>query len=112
MKIGNIIYAMGGHNGQERMRSCEMYDAEHDTWTRFKDMNIVRSDASAAVHDGQIYIAGGLNNMIIENTVECYDPTTDTWTFITSMLSPRSSLSLVCYHNSLYAIGGNNGIER
>lgn len=110
--LDNIIYALGGHNGRVRMRSCEKYNTETDQWTPIHNMNIIRSDASACVCNGKIFIAGGLNDLMIEDTVEYYDPATDTWTHLISLIVPRSSLSLVCYHDSLYAIGGNNGFQR
>jgi N-acetylneuraminic acid mutarotase len=103
---------MGGHNGLNRVKSCEKYDSNTNQWTKFEDMNVSRSDACAAVHDRCIFIAGGLNEQIIENTVEMYNPIDKTWTFIQPMSSPRTSLGFVNYKQFLYAIGGNNGFER
>jgi hypothetical protein len=54
--INKIIYAMGGHNGLNRIKSCEKYDSNTNQWTKFEDMNVSKSDACAAVHDRCIYI--------------------------------------------------------
>lgn len=108
----HFLYALGGHNGNQRMKSVERYSVRDDQWSHVQDMNVARSDASACVHNSLIYIAGGLNDQVIESSCEFYNQLDDSWTFISSMLVPRTSFSLLLYRNSLLAIGGNNGSAR
>ena len=62
--LNGLIYAMGGHNGAQRLDTVEKYDYKTNQWTIVNSMNLARSDASAATYDNKIYIAGGLNEVI------------------------------------------------
>lgn len=110
--LGGFLYAMGGHNGVQRMRSVERFDLKNEHWLRCPDMNVARSDASACVYDSLIFVAGGLNDQVIESSVEFYNCQDQSWTFIQSMQTPRTSFTLLSYQCTLLAIGGNNGHER
>lgn len=109
--LNDLIYAMGGHNGAQRLNSVEKYDYKTNQWLQSSPMNLARSDASAATYDNKIYIAGGLNEHV-QNTVEFYNPVDDTWTFIQPMQYQRNSLSLILYSGYLFALGGTNGSSR
>lgn len=106
------LYAIGGHNGSQRMKSVERFCLESELWAHVRDMNVARSDASACVYKSLIYIAGGLNDQVIESSCEFYNAQDDTWTFISSMIVPRTSFTLLLYRDCLLAIGGNNGTSR
>lgn len=110
--LNGKLYAIGGHNGDHRMRSVEVYDFATEQWSEAADMNVARSDGAAAVLNGKIYIVGGLNEHQIERTAEFYVPDIDKWTPIANMASPRTSLAAVAHRGMLYAIGGNSGFER
>lgn len=43
------IYAMGGSDGHQRLRSAEKYDFERNQWTIIAPMNFQRSDACSSV---------------------------------------------------------------
>lgn len=49
---------ISGHDGQTRLRSCEVYCRETNQWTLMKSMITRRSDADACEFDGKIYIFG------------------------------------------------------
>lgn len=107
----NRLYALGGHNGQQRLRTAECYNIETDSWSYIADMTIARSNASACLHDDKIFIAGGqITDQFIQSSVEFYKPQDDTWTFVTPMHVPRMSFALVSYKSYLMAIGGCNGL--
>uniref|UniRef100_A0A1I8JK12 Kelch-like protein 17 n=1 Tax=Macrostomum lignano TaxID=282301 RepID=A0A1I8JK12_9PLAT len=46
------LYAMGGHNGQQRLASAESYDPVANRWHRLAPMHNVRSDAGATSLNG------------------------------------------------------------
>lgn len=105
------IYALGGHNGHQRLRSGEWYNFKTNSWHPIAEMSIARSDASACSHDNKIYIAGGqISDQFIQSSVEVYKPSDDTWTFIAPMIVPRMAFRLVSHRNYLLAIGGTNGL--
>lgn len=57
-ELNGYIYAMGGHNGVERLRSMERYDPCKNQWTLLQPMIVRRSDAAACRLNGKIYIFG------------------------------------------------------
>ena len=106
------LYAIGGHNGDFRLRSVEVYDSKQKTWEAAPDMIVNRSDGSACVIDDKIYMIGGLNENQMESTAEVFDPKKDTWTLLPEMTERRTSLAVVALNGYAYAIGGNNGETR
>nr|XP_027197999.1 kelch-like protein 10 [Dermatophagoides pteronyssinus] len=110
--LNGQLYAIGGFNRQTRVRSCERYNPESDSWQYVAELNYGRSDASAIVHDGKIFIAGGINDSGIESSAEIYYPQLNQWRLIRSMSSPRTSFSIVSFQNKIWALGGNDGSKR
>lgn len=45
--LNNIIYAMGGYNGNIRFRTAERYNYRDNQWSLIAPMHMQRSDASA-----------------------------------------------------------------
>ena len=43
------IYVCGGFDGSSRLRHCEMYDVDTDSWTVITDMSIGRAGCGATV---------------------------------------------------------------
>lgn len=107
----NSLFAIGGHNGFERLKSVEKYDKLSGNWLSVSEMTIARSDAGACIHDNKIFVAGGqISDQFIQASVEFYKPSEDTWTFVAPMLIPRMSFQLVSYRNMLLAVAGTNGL--
>lgn len=105
------IYALGGHNGRERLKSGERFDFKSKQWHEIAEMSLARLDASACSHNNKIFIAGGqIGEQFIQSSVEFYKSSDNTWTFLTPMIVPRMSFQLVSYRNFLLAIGGTNGL--
>lgn len=50
--IDDVIYAMGGYNGQHRQNTVEKYDSRTNQWAMVAPMHVQRSDASATALDG------------------------------------------------------------
>ena len=43
----NRLYAIGGYNGQERLNTVEVFDAESKKWSKVASMNCKRSAVGA-----------------------------------------------------------------
>lgn len=43
--VNRLMYAIGGFNGKERLKSCECYHPENNEWTVIPPMNVGRSGA-------------------------------------------------------------------
>lgn len=99
------IIVCGGHNGNERLRSVEIYDCKLNHWHYLPSMQSIRSDASAVIYNDCIYVAGGIDLFPL-NSMEYYSFVTNQWTIISFMHIQRRSFSLISYNGSLYAIGG------
>lgn len=52
------IYAIGGHDGHNRLRTAEVYDPETNQWTLLASMTNRRSDADCCVVNDNIYVVG------------------------------------------------------
>ncbi|XP_028292262.1 kelch-like protein 10 [Gouania willdenowi] len=107
--LDECIYAMGGFNGVDRLKTAEVYQPETNQWTFISPMNSVRSDASCTTLRNKIYICGGFMWDQELQTAECYDPSTDQWTLIAPMSSRRSGLGVVAYMDQVFVVGGYNG---
>lgn len=132
--LNGQIYAMGGHDGNIRLRTVERYCVETNQWTIMASMHARRSDSDACVLNGKIYMigntkflsklnqtvqmtllintSGGFDGSHCLRTAEMYDPDIDKWEYVGPMLMRRSGLKCVSHKGSIYAIGGFNGSNR
>ena len=85
---GNI-YAIGGRNENNLLKSVEMFDINRNQWSVVKDMNRVRSDAGAATLQGNIYVVGGFDGVATTSTAEVFSPRSGRWSMITPMKVAR-----------------------
>ncbi|KAL8616818.1 hypothetical protein ACOMHN_017855 [Nucella lapillus] len=106
-----MLYAVGGHDGNEHLNSGEMFNPKTNKWRPIAPMGTLRRGLALASLGGPIYAVGGLDDTTCFNTVERYDATTDMWTFVASMLTPRGGVGLTALKGHLYAIGGNDGVS-
>lgn len=58
VELDGLIYALGGFDGKNRLKSAERYDPSTNQWTLISSMNFLRSDAHACTLNGKIYITG------------------------------------------------------
>ena len=80
--LGEVLYAIGGFDGQTNLCCVDRYDPRTDSWTRVHDMVQSRSDHAAAVIANQIHVIGGYHpNQGYESgaSVERYDEGSDSW---------------------------------
>lgn len=105
------LYAIGGFNGLDRLRTVEVFNRESRTWSRVASMAIKRSAVGAAVLHDRLYVCGGYDGVSSLNTVECYNPERNDWTMVTSMLKHRSAAGVVAFDGHIYALGGHDGLS-
>ena len=58
-----IIYVVGGFNGNDCLGDMECYKPETDQWTILSQLSEVRSGVSMVAQDGQLYVVGGFNGV-------------------------------------------------
>jgi N-acetylneuraminic acid mutarotase len=103
--LAGKIYALGGqfkHDcGAVDQIYCHVYDEVTNTWTRLKDLPVLRSHAEAATFaiDGKIFlVAGQGKDNITQNTTYQFDPKANnglgSWTNIAAYKLPGSFLGL------------------
>lgn len=61
VELNGKIYAMGGHDGIQRLNSVERYDPMTNQWTMLAPLSTDRSDASCTALNGKLYAIGGFN---------------------------------------------------
>ena len=106
------IFALGGHDGLERLRSAEVYNISTNQWGPISDMLHQRSDFASVVHNGSIYVMGGFQGTHYQTSIERYDPQEDRWTLVGHLAGPRSGCRAVAANGRIYVLGGFNGSER
>jgi kelch-like protein 8 len=104
------IYAFGGNDGANALKTTEVYDIKSDTWSSAAPMNTARDGVAGVTGpDGRIYAIGGNDGQPGNylNSVEAYDIVSDTWTTVASMAHGRALLGAAMgSDNRIYAIGG------
>uniref|UniRef100_A0A3B3ZIB2 BACK domain-containing protein n=1 Tax=Periophthalmus magnuspinnatus TaxID=409849 RepID=A0A3B3ZIB2_9GOBI len=90
---GDYIYAVGGFDGNVRLRSVEAYSPHRNSWRPVASMMDTRSNFGIEVLNGRIFAAGGFNGFSTTYTVEAYDPLMDSWSVVCDMDIFRSALN-------------------
>ena len=112
-QLMNKIYAIGGWNLQNPLRSAEIYDPLIDAWKSLPPMSERRSAATGVAFNNKIYVIGGVNeNNQIHDSVEIFNPATNEWSFGSSLTVPRCGAAAVVYNDKIFVIGGNDGTRR
>ena len=109
--LGENIYAVGGTEGNTRLRRVEKLSPYTSTWSHIADMNVARSRPGVAALDGHLYALGGYNGSEHLSSVECYSPNSDSWRMVESMSVPRNSPATAVHDGCLYVAGGHSGKE-
>ncbi|KAK7485359.1 hypothetical protein BaRGS_00023458 [Batillaria attramentaria] len=104
--IDNMIYAVGGSQGQTHHNSAERYDPETDTWTPISSMVTRRIGVGCAVLNRLLFAVGGFDGQNRLSSVECYDPERNEWRTVASMNTMRSGAGVIGMDSYVYAVGG------
>merc|ERR1719237_483263 len=91
--LDTSIYAVGGFDGTNRLRSVEFYSPISNTWQTVANMINPRSNFGVEVLGGNIIAVGGFNGFQTSFNVEAYDATNDEWYEIRDMHIFRSALA-------------------
>lgn len=75
----DYIYACGGSDGSDVLRTVERYSVRKNTWSPVQPMNTPRCQHAAAVVNNKLYVFGGYDGAEPLTTFECYDPETECW---------------------------------
>lgn len=103
------IYIVGGFNGQEVLRSAEVYDPSINQWSFITSMNEARSGVSLVAYNGYLYALGGFDGFERLPTCEQYLPSEGEWQHTAVMINPRSNFAAVILDQMIFVIGGFNG---
>ena len=93
VNINDEIFVLGGYDGHDTLRTCEVYNMGRNEWTSIEPMHTARSNAGAAYMNRKIYVIGGWDGVSL-NSVEYYDLVTHEWIRITSL--PRPTTGIRC----------------
>lgn len=93
VNINDEIFVMGGYDGHDTLRTCEVYSMVRNEWSSIEPMNTARSNAGATYMNRKIYVVGGWDGVSL-NSVEYYDLVTHEWIRITSL--PRPTTGIRC----------------
>lgn len=108
--LGNSIYAVGGHDGQNYLDSVERYDVEKKTWLKdVANMKSVGTSVGVVTLGNYIYAIGGQISTGAIDRVERYDSSTNTWTDCAPMKQQRLGVGVAVYKKYIYVMGGSEG---
>jgi len=113
LSLNALIYAIGGHEGQQGLNSVEKYDPSNDQWEYVASMYEKRCSASATVMDNKILVVGGEGHCVPLRTSEVYDPTANAWSLLQAKLCVfRSKAAITSTRRKIFVFGGaySNGI--
>ncbi|KAF4728761.1 kelch-like, partial [Perkinsus olseni] len=106
-----LAYAIGGHSGEEHLRSVEVLDVENQCWRPCRPMNTERTYFGAAGFNSRVYVFGGQNldyKALCES--EVYDALRDTWMIGASLnTARRNCASTITSDGRIFAVGGFDG---
>ena len=91
--INDCIYVMGGYDGNDTLRTCEVYNPASNDWTSIEPMTVARSNAGAAYLNRKIFVVGGWDGVSL-SSVEYYDLVTHEWTRVSNL--PRPTTGIRC----------------
>ena len=91
--VNDDIFVMGGYDGHDTLRTCEVYNITGNEWRNIEPMNTARSNAGAAYKNRKIFVVGGWDGVSL-NSVEYYDLVTHEWMRVSSL--PRPTTGVRC----------------
>lgn len=92
VSLNDQIFICGGCDGENVLKSCEVYDTKLNKWQHIPPMKSFRMRHSAVVHAGKVYVFGGVSvnsGGIALKSVECYNPEENRWTKVPDMPNGR-----------------------
>ena len=97
------IYVIGGYDGNQRLKTVEVFDG--NTWTLLESkMNLRRSNFAVTILDDQIMVMGGFQGTVVTQESEVYNDVHDIWIKIKAMNFDRSALAAVTMNHYLLSM--------
>ncbi|MBI4177874.1 hypothetical protein HY522_00425 [bacterium] len=101
---GRKIYAIGGYNGAQAIRSFESYDIDSNQWERLPDMPFAVSAHRCVLVEDRIVCFGDHAKM---DRVSAYDFRTSRWETLEIGYHPRRHVAVTSVEDTVYVVGGN-----
>ena len=109
--LEDLIYVIGGCNGQISLKSVETYDALTNQWRRAPDMANPRKLGAAVNASGKIFVTGGYfdnDETSVEPSCEIFDPLVNQWSLLPGPCRPRCCFGIVSVDDMVYIFGGED----
>eukprot|EP00957_Ditylum_brightwellii_P039879 3019200-Ditylum_brightwellii.AAC.1 len=100
---------MGGKDGNNNLKSVEVYSPISGQWTSLPPMQTKRSGCATVSVGGQIYVMGGHDGKNNLASVEVYSLTSRKWTSLPPMQTKRSHCAAVSIGGQPCVMGGYGG---
>jgi len=98
VSIGNKLYVLGGFDGTNRLRACEVFDPRTGIWSPIAPMHEARDGhAAVALPTGHIFVMGGYNGTQRVASCEIYDINKNVWRRVASMRCAREGLAAATF---------------
>jgi len=99
------IYAIGGFDGTNAVKTCEVYSIAEDKWRDEADLPVKTSAHHLALVGDSIFSFGDYAEM---SRVQRFDTKTETWTrFDRTGFDARRHMAVCAVGKRIYVIGGN-----
>ncbi|XP_073988784.1 influenza virus NS1A-binding protein homolog [Rhodnius prolixus] len=107
--IDDLIYCIGGFNGQNVIKQCDCYDPSTDKWFSIAPLHTGRYQAGCCGFQGNIWVVGGCDAWNILDSCEIYYPQKNTWSYGPRPMHARRGAGLAEFNNKIYMVGGWDG---
>ena len=109
--LEDLIYVLGGSNGQISLKSVEVYNALTNQWRRAPDMANPRKLGAAVNASGKIFVTGGYfdnDETSVEPSCKIFDPFVNQWSLLPGPCQPRCCFGIVSVDDMVYIFGGED----
>ncbi|KAL4230683.1 Kelch-like protein 6 [Mactra antiquata] len=107
--LDGFIYAFGGKDDNQGLKSVEKFDCHQEIWSYAKPMPLCLYDHAASTCQGKIFVSGGAESRIVKKYLWCYDPEINNWCKKKDLNCARAGHGMVNLNDHLYVAGGYNG---
>eukprot|EP00922_Rhytidocystis_sp_ex-Travisia-forbesii_P040201 GHVS01059818.1.p1 GENE.GHVS01059818.1~~GHVS01059818.1.p1 ORF type:complete len:651 (+),score=113.59 GHVS01059818.1:245-1954(+) len=109
---GNDVFAIGGTDGSNYLRSVETFSSSTGCWTPMPKLQFARGHlGGCALLDGRVVVLGGQCGKNVLKSAEVYDPAKRNWRVLPPMMEPRQSCSALALGSVVYALGGRDEFD-
>jgi len=118
-ELNGFLYAVGGNDGRQRLRSGERLDGREEGgggWMGISPMLEARSNSALVAVGEKLFVMGGFDGRKRLTSMEVYDVKQNAWRSCASMRNAREGLAAVVVRRGakgegkdIFAIGGFDG---